>query len=97
MLNKLKQFVVRYVKENFDDLLALDLKMARILGAPAPHTLSSFSYKLEQEGKPWGKFWRPVIDKIMLWAIGQVDHCKADYDRVMGVPGVVTVRDELNQ
>lgn len=71
--------VHRYIVENFDDLLALDLKIARLLGAPAPHTLSSYSYMLEQEGKWWGELWRPIIDKIMFWAMGQVDHCKNEY------------------
>jgi hypothetical protein len=78
----MKRAILRYLNENFDDLLELDLKLARILGAPSPHTLSSYSYKLEQEGKLWGKFWRPVIDKVFKWLLTQIDHCKTDYNRV---------------
>lgn len=79
----MRKVLARYISENFDDLLALDLHIARLLGAPAPHTLSSYSYKLELADKRWGKFWRPIIDKIMYYILGQTDHCKADYERVM--------------
>lgn len=74
----------RYIDENFDDLLKLDLKVARLLGAPAPHTLSSYAYMLDEKKKPWGMLWRPVIDWIFNKTYGQVDHCKKDYQRVNG-------------
>lgn len=79
----MKEWLNRYIQENFDDLLAFDLKLARLLGAPAPHTLSSYAYKLEQDGKPWGKFWRPVIDWIFYWLREQINHCLDDYIRVV--------------
>jgi hypothetical protein len=82
MIKRLKLRILRYIVENFDDLLALDLKVARIAGAPAPHTLSSYAYQLEQEGKRWGKLWRPVIDYLFRWLMDQEAHCRKDYERV---------------
>lgn len=82
-MGKLRQWLTRYLNENFDDLLRLDLKMARILGAPAPHTLSSYSWLLESKGKPWGRFWRPIIDKLFQWLLNQENHCLKDFNRVV--------------
>lgn len=79
----MKDRIRNYIVENFDDLLALDLKVARILGAPAPHTLSSYAYLLECRASWWGCLWRFVIDKIFLWLFEQKDHCKVDYERVV--------------
>lgn len=81
-MNPVKHALLRYLNENFDDLLNLDLSVARVLGAPAPHTLSSYAYKLDEEGKPWGKVTRPLIDDIFRWLIDQPNHCKNDYERV---------------
>jgi hypothetical protein len=75
----MKDWLVEYIKDNFNDLLRADLKIARLLGAPQGYTLSGWSYKLEQEGKPWGEFWRPVIDRIFLWLWSQEEHCKHAY------------------
>jgi hypothetical protein len=72
----------RYLEENFDDLLALDLKVARLLGAPAPHTLSSYSYKLELENKPFGAFFRPIIDFLAETFFKDFNHCQGAYERV---------------
>lgn len=78
----IKQVLARYITENLNDLLALDLKIARLMGAPAPHTLSSYAYMLEVEGKPWGQFWRPIIDRIFRFIFDQKEHCKDDFIRV---------------
>ena len=84
MFTKLQIAIQRYVSENFDDLLKLDLKVARILGAPAPHTLSSYAYRLNQEGKFFGKVFMPLIDEWYgVWIREEPDHCKKDYERVM--------------
>lgn len=72
----MKEWLVNYIRDNFDDLLRADLKWARVLGAPQGYTLSGYSYELEQAGKPWGKFWRPIIDTFWLWLYKQKDHCK---------------------
>lgn len=61
----------------FKALLILDLRIAQRMGAPDGYTLSGWSYKLELEGKPWGKLWRPLID-TMPW-FGK-DHCKRAYE-----------------
>lgn len=84
MISRLRLALLRYLNENFDDLLALDLKWARILGAPAPHTISSYAWKLEQENKLWGKLWRPMIDWIFKWLLEQEDHCYKDFKRITG-------------
>jgi hypothetical protein len=68
-------WLLRYLVENFDDLLALDLKLARILGAPAPHTLSSWAY----EKSP---FWTKIIDWAFLKLLGQRNHCKGAKDGI---------------
>lgn len=56
-------------------LIRLDLWVAKLLGAPPNWTLSGWSYKLEQDKKPWGVVMRPVID---FW-FGD-GHCKKAYD-----------------
>lgn len=85
VLSRVRDAIQRYVHENFDDLLRQDMHLARVLGAPAPHTLSSYAYRLELEGKFWGKFWRPIIDVVYgSWIMGQTNHCKQDYERVNG-------------
>lgn len=78
-MDALRKSIARYVNENYDDLLVLDLKIARLLGAPAPHTLSSWAYK----NSP---FWTAIIDLLFYWLYGQRGHCKADYNRVITTP-----------
>ena len=72
----MKEWLVAYIRDNFNDLLRADIRLARVLGAPQGWTLSGYSYHLEQLGKPWGKFWCPAINKIFLWLFNQKDHCK---------------------
>lgn len=84
MFDGLKLSLLRYMKENFDDLLELDLKVARLMGAPAPHTISSYAYMLEREQKPVGIVLRPAIDDLFKWLADQPDHCKSDYESVTG-------------
>lgn len=67
--------IARYIRENFDDLLALDLKIARLLGIPAPHTLSSYAHVK-------GGFWERVIDRIFKWLFNEINHCYNDFLRV---------------
>lgn len=81
---KLWSTIRRYIDENFDDLLNLDLKVARLLGAPAPHTLSSYAYMLEQDKERWGLFWRPVIDWFFIKLGDPPGHCYKDYKRING-------------
>jgi hypothetical protein len=76
----MKRAILRYIVENWDDLLALDLKLARIFGAPAPHTISSYSHV------KW-KWLEPIIDALAIWLWSEFDHCYNDYKRVSGSVG----------
>lgn len=76
----MKDWLVAYISDNFNDLLRADLKIARLLGAPQGYTLSGYSYELEQQGKPWGEFWRPIIDIVFKWLWDQDNHCKLAYE-----------------
>lgn len=68
--------IARYINENFDDLLVLDLKIARILGAPAPHTISSYAHL---KGP---RIWEKFIDGLWLWLFDEPDHCRTDFNKV---------------
>lgn len=76
----MKSAIQRYVSENYDDLLNLDMTLARLLGAPAPHTLSSYAFLKSP-------FWRMVIDLIFWVVWGQKNHCEKDYERVTKLIG----------
>lgn len=98
MLSMVAKAIRRYVTENFNDLLNLDMHLARLLGAPAPYTLSAYSYKLELEGKLGGKICRPIIDKVFgSWIMGQTDHCKNDYLQVTNGLQGTTEQDQSTQ
>lgn len=58
------------------NLIRLDLNVAEFMGAPHGFTLSGWSYKLEQDGKPFGRIFRPFIDFLFFKG-----HCKQAYDR----------------
>ena len=62
-----------YIKQN---LVAFDQQLNTLLGGNADETLSSRAYRAEQNGKPWGKIFRPLIDKIFFW---QKSHCYGAY------------------
>ena len=51
-------------------------------GAWADETLSCRAYRMWTEGKPWGRFWMPVIDFLFAWQTmpeGAIGHCHAAY------------------
>jgi hypothetical protein len=81
-MNPVKYALLRYLNEHFDDLLELDLALARLSGAPAPHTISSYAAELERDGKLLGLVTRPAIDGLFYWLIDEPNHCKKDYERV---------------
>ena len=64
-------------------LIALD-QLANVLvtplhgGAWADETLSSRAWRMDQQGKPWGRVWRPVIDGLFR-LLGQREHCRQAY------------------
>lgn len=76
----MKNIIVDFVYKHFDTLLKWDFILADKLGAPKGHTLSGNAYRTEQAGKPWGKFWRPRIDAIFMFLIGQEEHCRKAYE-----------------
>lgn len=73
----MRYWLARYIRENWDDLLALDLKAARVLGIPAPHTLSSWAYAIRLS-QP---FWWHLIDQLAWWLLDEEDHCEKDYNK----------------
>lgn len=52
-------------------LIAIDQLVTAILGGWPDETLSSYAWRLEQQGKPFG-FTRRLIDWIFFW---DEDHC----------------------
>lgn len=84
MLDRVKLGILRYMKENYDDLLALDLSVARLMGAPAPHTISSYTHQLAKAGNPVACVAGVFIDATFHWLLEQPDHCKSEYESVTG-------------
>lgn len=52
-------------------LLAIDQLVTALLGGWPDESLSSYAWRLEKQGKPFG-FMRKVIDAIFFW---DEDHC----------------------
>jgi hypothetical protein len=51
-------------------------------GAWADETLSSRAWRMYSTNKPWGKFWRPIIDALFFWQKqpkGINGHCHGAY------------------
>lgn len=71
--------------------IALD-QLANVLvtplhaGAWADETLSCRAYRMWAAGKPWGKFWMPLIDAMFFWQSkypGAIGHCHGAYLKEM--------------
>ena len=65
----------------YNFLIAIDQMLMSIVsfGAAGPdETMSSASWRLEQQGKLGGKIFRPIID--WLFSPWQKDHCKHAYE-----------------
>lgn len=60
-------------------LIALDQLFCALIGGWADESLSSYAYRLERAGKPWGKIWRPLTDWLFYVLAGQQDHCYQSY------------------
>ena len=58
-------------------LIAIDqlLNVLIALGEP-DETLSSVAWRMERDGKPWGRIMRPVIDTLFWW---DPQHCFTSY------------------
>lgn len=58
-----------YLKQN---ALSVDQLLNTLTGGFADETLSSRAYRTEQNGKIFGKVFRPLIDTMFFW---QDSHC----------------------
>ena len=56
-------------------LIGLDQLFTTLLGGFPDETMSSYAYRLNIQGKPFG-FMRGVIDRLFFW---QPDHCRMAY------------------
>lgn len=59
--------------------IACDQLLNALLGGYGDETLSSYSYRLDRDGKPWGRFWRPIIDALFFWQ--GPEHCRKAYEK----------------
>lgn len=66
-------------------LIALDQLVTALLGGWPDETLSSYAYRLDQNGRLAGRIFRPAIDLVFQVVIGQDAHCRqaveAELDR----------------
>ena len=62
-----------WIKQN---LIAIDQLLNTILFGYADETLSARAWRTEQDGKLFGKFFRPIIDFIFFF---QKNHCHRSY------------------
>lgn len=53
-------------------LIAIDQLGTALVGGYPDETLSSYAYRLDQQGKVAGRIFRPVIDFLFFW---QKKHC----------------------
>lgn len=56
--------------------IAVDQLGNALLGGWADETLSSCAYRMERDGRFWGRFTRPLIDTIFFF---QHKHCEAAF------------------
>lgn len=67
----------------FNILIALDQLFGALvtLGAAYPdETPSSYAYRLDQDGKVFGRLFRPAIDFVFYCLLGDVNHCQTAYE-----------------
>lgn len=58
-------------------LIAVDQVGNTLLGGSPDETLSARAYRTEQQGKVFGRFFRPLIDTLFWF---DPDHCKSAYN-----------------
>ncbi len=63
----------------FQILIALDQLLCTFLGGWADESMSSYAWRLEQKGRIWGRFWRPLTDWFFYVLRGEVGHCYNSY------------------
>ena len=57
-------------------LIAIDQLGTTLIGGFPDETLSSYAYRMDQQGKPWGRIWRPSIDWLFSWQKAPGGHCR---------------------
>ena len=48
-------------------------------GAYADETMSARAYRMDRDGKPWGRVLRPLIDILFFWQAVPGGHCWGAY------------------
>lgn len=48
-------------------------------GAYADETMSSRAYRMDRDGKPWGRLLRPAVDLLFRWQTKE--HCRLAYEK----------------
>lgn len=77
----LRQQGAAWLRANRARLTALNHWFAlHVCGAPAGLSCSAYSWRLETQGKPWGRFWRCRIDGFFLLVFSQDNHCQKAFD-----------------
>lgn len=60
----------------WQNILAVDQLFNTLFGGFADETLSSRAYRAELNGTWWGRWTRPLIDKLFFWQEG---HCAISF------------------
>ncbi len=60
-----------------NNAIAFDQQLNALLGGSPDETLSARAYRTEQQGKIFGKFFRPLIDGLFFF---DKDHCRKAYN-----------------
>lgn len=61
-------------------LIAIDQLGTTLVGGFPDETLSSYAWRMDQKGRLYGRFFRPLIDWIFAWQNLPGGHCKAACD-----------------
>ena len=59
------------------NLIALDQFANTVLGGSPDETLSARAWRTEQDGKIFGRFFRPLIDTLLFW---DKNHCRSAFE-----------------
>ena len=57
--------------------IAIDQLGNALLGGWADETLSSCAWRMERDGRPWGRITRPLIDTLFFF---QSNHCRNAFE-----------------
>lgn len=60
--------------------IAVDQLINALLRGWADESLSSRAWRMWVKGKPFGRFFRPLIDALFIWQSWRMDHCQRAYE-----------------